>query len=115
MSSRWARCFSAAAKNYLDRNLIRVYTFAFAFSKVRTRECERRETSMLTNRTNRFEMHAARPTTPWSPVIGASVFSSAYCLGSTPTISSVGGFLKQEQMENLNAIQANSDRRQLQM
>ncbi len=30
-------------------------------------------------------------------------------------ISSVGGFLKQGQMENLNTLQANSDSRQLQM
>jgi hypothetical protein len=70
---------------------------------------------MLTNRTNRFEIHAARPTTIWSLVPGASVFSSVYCLGSIPTISSVGGFLKQGQMENLNTLQANSDSRQLQM
>lgn len=77
--------------------------------------CERRETSMLTNRTNRFEIHAARPTTLWSLVHVAGVFSSVYCLGSLPTISSVGGFLKQGQMENLNTIQANSDSRQLQM
>jgi hypothetical protein len=68
---------------------------------------------MLTNRTNRFEKHAARPTTTWSPVAG--VFSSVYCLGSIPAISSIGGFLNQGQMENLNTIQANSDSRQLQM
>jgi len=44
------------------------------------------------------------------------VFSSAYCLGSTPAITSVGGvLLKQGQMENLNTLQANSDSRQLQM
>jgi len=60
-------------------------------------------------------MHAARPTTPWSLAASAGLFSSVYCLGSTPGISSVGGFLKQDQMENLNPIQANSDSRQLQM
>ncbi len=70
---------------------------------------------MLTNRTNRFEIHAARPTTPWSFVRLAGGSSSVYCLGSLPIISSVGGFLKQGQMENLNTIQANSDSRQLQM
>ena len=70
---------------------------------------------MLTNRTNRFELHAARPATPWSLVPGAGVFSSVNCLGSIPTISSVGGFLKQGQMENLNTIQAYSDSRQMQM
>lgn len=70
---------------------------------------------MLTNRTSRFEIHAARPTTLWSLVPVAGMFSSVYCLGSLPTIASVGGFLKQGQMENLNTIQANSDSRQLQM
>jgi hypothetical protein len=70
---------------------------------------------MLTNRTSRFEIHAARPTTRWSLVRVPGVSSSVYCLGSTPAISSIGGVLKQGQMENLNSIQANFDSRQLQM
>jgi hypothetical protein len=38
---------------------------------------------------------------------------SVYCLGSIPTIFSIGGILKQE--AELNSLQANSDSRQLQM
>jgi hypothetical protein len=76
---------------------------------------EVKEISMLTNRTNRFEMHAARPTTHWSFVGMPGVSSSVYCLGSIPTIFSIGGTQKQGQIEDLNSLQANFDSRQLQM
>lgn len=70
---------------------------------------------MLTNLTTRFKTHAARQTTLWSPVGMPGASSSVYCLGSIPTITSVGGFLKQGQNEDLNSLQANFDSRQLQM
>lgn len=70
---------------------------------------------MLTNRTNRFEMNAARPTTLWSMAGMPGASSSAYCLGSIPTITSVGGVLEQKQLEDLNSLHANFDSRQLQM
>ena len=83
------------------------------------RKCARaskgKEIPMLTNRTNRFETHAARPTTLWSSVGMPGVSSSVYCLGSIPTITSVGGVLKQGQIEELNSLQANFDNRQLPM
>ena len=69
---------------------------------------------MLTNHTTRFEMHdAAGRTTLWSTVGMPGVSSSVYCLGSMPTITSIGGILKQE--AELNSLQANLDSRQLQM
>jgi hypothetical protein len=55
---------------------------------------------------------AARPTTLWSSVATPGV--SVYCLGSIPTITSVGGVQKQGQIE-LNSLLANFDSRQLQM
>jgi hypothetical protein len=55
---------------------------------------------------------AARPTTLWSSVAVPGV--SVYCLGSIPTITSVGGVQKQGQIE-LNSLLANFDSRQLQM
>ena len=60
-------------------------------------------------------MHAARPETLWSTVGMVGVSSSVYCLGSIPTITSVGGVLKQELIEDLNSLQASFDNRQLQM
>jgi hypothetical protein len=57
---------------------------------------------------------AARPTTLWSLIGMPGASSSVYCLGSIPTITSVGGFLKQGQQE-LNSLLANFDSRQLQM
>jgi hypothetical protein len=74
-----------------------------------------KETPMLTNRTNRFETRAARPTTPWSVVGMPGVSSSVYCLGSIPAIFSIGGKNLRGQNEELNSQQANSDSRQLQM
>jgi hypothetical protein len=60
-------------------------------------------------------MHAATTTTFWSVVGMPGVSSSVYCLGSIPTITSIGGVLLQGQIEELNSLQANSDSRQLQM
>jgi len=59
-------------------------------------------------------MHAATATTLWSSVGLPGVSSSVYCLGSIPTITSVGGVQKQGQIE-LNSLLANFDSRQLQM
>jgi hypothetical protein len=67
---------------------------------------------MLTNRTNKFEAHAATPTTLWSLVGMPGASSFVYCLGSIPAIKFIGGILEQGQ---LNSLQANSDSRQLQM
>jgi hypothetical protein len=58
-------------------------------------------------------MHAARPTTLWSLVGMPGVSLSVYCLGSIPTITSIGGELLQE--AELNSLQAKFDSRQLQM
>ena len=68
---------------------------------------------MLTNRTKRFETHAARPATLWSLVGMPGTSSSVYCSGSIPTIFSIGGVLQQE--AELNSLQAKFDSRQLQM
>jgi hypothetical protein len=75
---------------------------------------EGKEIPMLMNRTNRFETYAARPETLWSTVGMPGVSSSVYCLGSIPTITSIGGVLLQGH-EDLNSLQAKFDNRQLQM
>jgi len=80
---------------------------------MRTRE--KKETSMLTNRTNRFETRGARPATHRWLAVMPGVSSSVYCLGSIPAIFSIGGKNLQGQTEELNSQQANSDSRQLQM
>ena len=78
-----------------------------------TREVKGKRIPMLTNRTNRFETHAATTRTLWALVGMPGAASSVYCLGSIPTGFSIGGSLKQE--AELNSLQANFDSRQLQM
>ena len=78
--------------------------------------CEAKEISMLTNRTSRFEMRGRRSATQTWLATMPGVSASVYCLGSIPAIFSIGGGSpKQGQTEQLNSLQANSDRRQLQM
>jgi hypothetical protein len=74
-----------------------------------------KEIPMLTNRTKRFETHAATALTLWSSVGMPGVSSSVYCLGSIPTITSIDGGHLQGQTEELNSLKANFDNRQLQM
>jgi hypothetical protein len=106
--------FSSSGKNILTEKRLRLIHARSRFQKMMTtREVKRKRNSMLTNRTNRFEMHAATTRNLWALVGMPGASSSVYCLGSIPTGFSIGGGLLQE--AELNSLQAKFDSRQLQM
>jgi hypothetical protein len=84
------------------------YTFAVAFTEEESLKARRRETSMLTNRTN---IKRATATATWQPSMGMPVTASAsYCLRSLPTNPIVGGRV-QRHGQNIESL-GFSDRRQ---
>jgi hypothetical protein len=105
--------FHRYRKNILTEKRLRLIHARSRFQKMMTREVKGKRIPMLTNRTNRFETHAATVRTLWALVGMPGATSSVYCLGSIPTGFSIGGGLIQE--AELNSLQAKFDSRQLQM